>query len=294
MNILTFDIGGTSIKYGIITRDGDIIEKDSFPTPLDNKEEFYGKIKTIFDRYKDRVEGVALSSPGVVDSKEGLIKLIYAIPFLQGVNVKKDLETLLGTKVTIENDGKCAALAEVWQGSGNNYNDIAFIVIGTGIGGAIVKNKEIHHGNNLACGELGMMLLPNKNGGYHSWSKLASTINLVHQVEDRLSLERGSLDGERVFLMEEEGDEVCREEIDNFYRNIALGIYNLQFSFDPESVIIGGGISKRADLCQKIKEKLNELNNEFGSLGDKLDILPCKFSNDANMLGAVYHYLEEK
>ncbi len=294
MNILTFDIGGTSIKYALISKSGEILEKDNYPTPLENIEGFYKEITTIYNRYKDRVEGVALSSPGVVDSKNGIIKLIYALPFLQGINVKKDLEELLDTKVTIENDGKCAALAEVWQGSGKDYKDIVFIVIGTGIGGAIVKNKEIHHGNNLACGELGMMLLPCKNGGYNSWSKLASTINLVHQVEDRLSLDRGSLNGEKVFLMEEEGNEVCIEEIDNFYRNIALGIYNLQFSFDPESVIIGGGISRRANLCEKIKLKLNELNKEFGSLGDKLDILPCKFSNDANLLGAVYHYLEEK
>ncbi len=294
MKILTFDIGGTSIKYALMTKKGKVLERSSYLTPTDNKENFYNKIKSIFNKYKDKIEGIALSSPGIVDSKSGIIKLIYALPFLQDVNVKKELEELLKIKVTIENDGKCAALAEVWQGSGKNYKDMIFIVIGTGIGGAIVKNKEIHHGNNLASGELGMMLLPNKDGSYQSWSKLASTINLVHRVEDKLSLQRGSLSGERVFFMEERGNKVVKEEVEKFYANIALGIYNLQFSFDPESVIIGGGISKKTDLCKKIKGKLKELNEQYGSLGDKLDILPCKFFNDANLLGAVYHHLEEK
>lgn len=289
MKIMLFDIGGTSIKCALSDENGNITKKDSYKTPLTSKEDFY---KEICSRVDEDIEGIGISSPGIIDSKKGRIELIFAIPFLEGADVKADLEKLTGKKVTIENDGKCAALAEVWQGAGKDYEDIAFVVIGTGIGGAIVKDKQIHHGANLACGELGMMLMADENGEYSNWSRLASTVNLVQRVEDRLGMEKGTLDGHKVFEMGNEGQVEAVEELERFYRNIAHGIYNLQFSFDPQAVVIGGGISQREDLVPNIEKHLNVFNEKYGSLGKGLNIHSCRYNNDANLIGALYNYLK--
>lgn len=288
---LSLDIGGTSIKYGLIKENGDIIEKNSMDTPTTDLDSFLNKLITKINDYKEQIAGVSIACPGIIDSKSGLIKLIYALPFLEGINLKNLLEEKTGIKVSIENDGKSAALAEVWKGAGTDYKDILFIVCGTGIGGAIIKNREIHHGNSLASGEFGMMIMgeDKESGQLINWSQTSSTINLVNRAKSKLNLE--DLNGEQLFDMEDSNN-IAKELINEFYFNLAKGIYNLQVAYDPEAIILGGGISNREEFAKNVDTSLKNIHNQTGS-SIRADVKKCHYKSDANLIGALYHFLQQ-
>ena len=150
--LLGIDVGGTSVKYATCDEKGHLFDKGSFKTP-DTLEDMYQAIETI---YKERdVDGIALSMPGAVASDEGVIYGASAINYIHGPNIKKDLEDRLQTRVELENDANCAALAEVWLGAAKDNQDCCFVVCGTGIGGAVIKDKKIHKGKHLHGGEFG-------------------------------------------------------------------------------------------------------------------------------------------
>ena len=155
---LCIDVGGTSIKYGLLDEEGHIIQTQSVKAPL-SLLEMYEVFANAYYQYQDfHLQGIALSMPGAVDSESGVIGGSSAYDYIHGPNIKKDLEEKFKIPVEIENDANCAALAEVWKGAASDVNDCCFIVSGTGIGGAIVKNKKIHKGVHLHGGEFGYMI----------------------------------------------------------------------------------------------------------------------------------------
>lgn len=291
MYFISFDVGGTSVKYALLNDTGHILEKSSYKTPVSTKEAFYKEIIDIVNNYclKHEISGICISSPGIIDSKKGTVNLIYAIPALQGINVKHELEEILQIDVAIENDAKCAALAEVWQGNAKNYQDSVFVVVGTGIGGAVVKNKKIHHGSNLFSGEFGMMIMNNAQGKLENWSYLGSSVNLVKRCIALTGDD--TLDGEKVFELAYSGNEAIKNEVENFYNYLAIGIFNLQFLYDPQAIIIGGGISKRTDLVENINKHLNRIYETTGAGPNITVVKTCEFTSDANLIGALYNFL---
>ena len=130
---LCIDIGGTSMKIGVLNEEGEILKTDSIKSP-DTIEKMYQIIEDFFHSYEN-IEGLALSMPGAVDSESGVIGGSSAYDYIHGPNIKKDLEEKFKIPVEIENDANCAALAEVWKGAASDVNDCCFIVSGTGIGG---------------------------------------------------------------------------------------------------------------------------------------------------------------
>ncbi|WHX26265.1 ROK family protein [Virgibacillus halodenitrificans] len=293
-NVLTFDLGGTYIKYGVVNHDGAILTKDNIKTPeqLDELLVIIGDCQKNYSQYK--LEGIAISAPGAV-SDHGVIYGSSAIPFIHGPNIKTLIESKTGLAVSIENDANCAALAEVWKGSAVGKNDIAVVVIGTGIGGALIKNGFIHKGTHLHGGEFGYMILDSDNlgKGMSTFSEVASTYSIIKRVAYEKNIDPTLLTGENVFLQAEKGDEICQQAIEEFYRMLAIGLYNIQYMYDPELILIGGGISFRKELISKLKEELRSITGkiEVATLMPAID--RCYFSANANMVGAVYDFLQK-
>ena len=154
--IACLDIGGTSIKVALSDELGNLIEKGHVSV-ADTFEELMGNIVTWVNVIKEKYEitGVAISSPGAVDSVTGIVGGASAVPCIHGPNWKEEIKNRLGLVASIENDANCAALAEVFNGSAKNIDSMMFVVCGTGIGGAIVRDGKIHHGKNLHGGEFG-------------------------------------------------------------------------------------------------------------------------------------------
>lgn len=293
---MVFDIGGTYIKYAVMNENGTKLEGGKVPTPQEGLEEFLQKISEVVTLYRQsyNLHGIALSSPGAVDVKSGYIGGASAIPYIHNVPITELIRNRTDLDVSIENDANCAALAEGWLGAAKETDYYICVVIGTGIGGSIVMNHTILRGASLHGGEFGYMIMgdPLNNPLRSTWSQVASTNALVQEVERRKSLEKGSLDGERVFRMAAEGDAVADDCITIFYKKLASGIYNIKYALDPEKILIGGGISKRPEVIAGINQELKQLKDEISTLD--ITVEACHFDNDANLIGALFHNLNRK
>lgn len=286
------DIGGTSIKVALSDKDGNLIEKDTLYTSHELKE-FTNTIVNWVNGMKNQydIKGVAISSPGAVDTNSGIVGGASAVPCIHGPNWKEILSESLNLNISIENDANCVALAEIFSGSAKEVNDILFVVCGSGIGGSIIKDKKIHHGKHLYGGEFGFMIMEDNDGEYKTFSEIASTMSFVRKARKHFNDE--SLDGKDVFNKAENGDEFCKEIIDRFYSELAKGIYNLQYMYDPELILIGGSISDRDDFVISLNEKIDNILEKIKIAEIKPEIRTCTHRKDANLIGALAHHIKE-
>ncbi len=288
--IACIDIGGTSLKVAIANND-ELLEKGKLPV-RENFELFINEIVNWVTKMKEKyeIEGLAFSAPGAVDTVTGIIGGASAIPYIHGPNFKDIFSDRLNVKVSIENDANCAALAEVYSGAAKGYQDVCFVVCGSGVGGAVIKDGLVHHGKHLHGGEFGYTIVCEENGHMPILSEVASTQSMVRNVASQLE---GDWNGEKVFAEAEKGNQICIDAIERFYHYLALGIYNIQYTYDPELVVIGGAISQREDLCENISRHLDTILKEVGIARIKPEVVSCKYSGDANLIGALVNYRQE-
>lgn len=291
-----FDVGGSSIKYALMNESGDFIEKSSVTTPKDGIQSFVDCIDSIVKDFQKRflLEGIALSMPGAVDIDTGFIYGVTALPYIHGPNIRQLLQDRTNLSVELENDANCAGLAEGWIGAAKDVKDYICVVIGTGIGGALILDKKIRHGKNLFGGEFGYMIMEDyfeKPLG-ENWSSLGAVGGLIQLVGKRKGIDPSTLDGKKIFEMAEADDMEVQDEIDKFIIRLAVGIYNLQFIIDPEKILIGGAISGREGFITEINHRLSQMKLDQDSL--TIQVEQCRFGNDSNLIGALYHFLHRK
>lgn len=293
---MVIDIGGTYIKYAVMDETAKKRRSGKLATPKDGLDSFLLTVqKVVEENAADfNLQGLAISSPGAVDVKTGFIGGASAIPYIHGVNMTGLIKERTGLETTIENDANCAALAEGWLGAAKEVDYYICIVIGTGIGGSIVLNKSILRGASLHGGEFGCMIMGTSFNEplQATWSLNASTNALVQAVNNRQPHRKEALGGEDVFKMAEEGDPIAQQALSDFYKRLAIGIYNLQYAIDPAKILIGGGISSRKDVIAGINHELQKLRNDVSTL--EIEVEACQFGNDANLVGALFHFLNSK
>lgn len=199
----------------------------------------------------------------------------------------------------MENDAKCAALAEVWKGVLSDCKDAIALIIGTAVGGAIICDGKILRGKNFMAGEFSYIFTDTKD--CMNRKKLLAETNgisgLIQLVSQKKKIKADELDGEKIFSMANYGDKETLECLRIFCRGLAVQISNYQFITEPERVAIGGGISVQPLLIQMIKEELKKINAVFPHDMPIPDVTACKFFNDSNLIGALYVHLraqEEK
>ena len=290
MNLLIFDFGGTSIKYGIWTND-QIAETSSFPTPS-SWDELTPQLLSIKNDFAARYEltGAAFSFPGAVDSAGGIIHGISAIDYIHHFPIVEALEKLLELPVSMANDANCAALAELWKGAAKDVDNSLFVVLGTGVGGVVIFDRKIHYGKHFFGGEFGVMELePGK-----SFSEMGTAVNMATRYCERLNVPKGTYSGKEVFELAKSGNQDAMEEVDTFYKYTALGLYNLQVSIDPDRIVIGGGLSANDEVIQRLSSTVTQMLEDKNLAYIKPDIVPCVYRNDANLLGAVKQFLDTK
>jgi hypothetical protein len=295
------DIGGTNIKYGLLDEKGNILHKDKIKTSPEGSE-IIRNIKRIVETYKEahEISAVGISVPGVVE-ESGFLTTGGAIFDFYGIHLKDILEKELGVHVTVENDANSAALAEKWLGAGRDYRNYFTAVVGTGIGGAIIINNDVYRGAHATAGEFGFMInAPILNGDTRLASmSLTSSVQsgLVQRYLDETGQETNqqNLDGESVFKLAESGDVQAKAVIDAFYDHLAIGIYNVLVSLDPEVVLIGGGISANQSFIKELNRRVQGLQTGHRDMKNMTlaEILPCHFLNDAGIVGASYKAMKE-
>lgn len=292
---LVVDIGGTLVKTALMDRGGKIIKKGSRPSSRENIEAF-DKIlfASIDSMYSEDVRGIAVSTPGAVDTDSGVIYNGGSFPFQHGVNMKAKLKERYDVTVAVENDGRCAALAELWLGSLKDKRDAIVLVLGSGVGGGILMDGKVHHGRNLLAGELSYVIeavdAESKKAAF--FGSTGSAVNMIKRINQEKEV-ADVTDGKKAFEFINAGDADANRIFDEFCRSIAVQILNLQYIFDPEVFAIGGGISAQPIVTERIKQSVKALKQANPFHVADPTIVSCHYQSDANLYGALYHYLTE-
>ena len=253
-------------------------------------EDFYTQLAIAKNKLSEHytLAGIGFSLPGAVNATTGIIGGSSALPYIHDFPILQVLEDQLGLPAAMENDANCAALGEVWTGAGKDYQDVAFFVLGTGVGGALVHNKEIIHGAHLHGGEFGYLYVSERK---NILSESGCSGALVRQLASDRQIPPGDLDGQKIYAMAEAGDKDAQCYIEDMYEYLARAIYDIQYIFDPEAFLLGGAIRARADLIPNIEKHLDNILRDAKVARIRPHILACQHGNDANLLGAVSHLM---
>lgn len=290
---LTLDVGGSAIKYALIQENLIIIKKSSVPTPMDTLENFIETIGQIYDKYKDQIDGMAISMPGIIDPERGYQYTGGALRYITNLETVKVLKERCPTNITIGNDAKCAANAEIGFGNLQDIQDGAVVILGTGIGGCLIKDHQVHTGKHFSAGEFSFIKTNNHDtfSWDNAWSTRCGIQGLLERVQEQLETDQ-QLTGIEIFDMANQGNEKVIAGINEFAREVAMQIFNVHIIFDCEKVAIGGGISAQPLLIQLINDNLNEIYDHLGFDVFHPEIVACKFRNDANLIGALYQHIQ--
>lgn len=291
--ILTLDIGGTQIKSGLFQFENisDFIETKKYDTNIiDERFDMLSRLDEIIKEFIaiHSLEGVAISSAGVVDSKSG--EIIYAnknIPNYIGTDLSKFIQEKYGLKSAVENDVNCALIGEMSLKKYSGIESAVMLTIGTGVGGAIFLNGKIYNGYLFSAGEVGYTQQNEKN-----IEEIASTTALVKIVSKKVGPNfNEKIDGRWIFDKAiNENNQICIESIQEIIRNIAILINNIASILNPEVVILGGGIMEQKDYIHPIliKELDKIMTNKL--VKSNLRVEFAELGNKAGMIGAFINY----
>lgn len=291
MKKLVFDVGGTMVKYALMDMDAKIYRRGKIQTNDTSFEEFMESLYSIYVKVKDQVDGIAFSLPGRIDSEKGFIYSPGALAFNYNCNFVEKAKHYFPVPITIENDGKCAALAELWLGKLCDIRDGIVIVLGTGIGGGIILNHELHKGTDFFAGELSYMMADFKKSDFkHSFAFQAGVRSLITKVSKQKGIPFEELNGEKVFEMILSQDEIACNCFDEMIDTLAGGIFTISALFNPQKVLIGGGISRQPIVLQEIQRKLQKIYDSLPFEIPRCNVDTCKFFNESNLIGALYNF----
>lgn len=310
------DIGGTKTKYALLGEKGEILSTYEKDTEAQRGGSFIlenvkGEIRRVLAELKGNppegaqadtkvdakaertteakteplLFGICISTAGMVDEIKG--EIIHAgpqIPEYKGCKWKEEIERTFSIPCEVENDVKCAGLGEYSFGSGKGTSSMLCLTIGTGIGGSFILNGEVYHGTSHSAMEIGYMQIP---GGM--FQRMASTSALVKRVASRKGEPEELWNGKRIFGEVAKEDKICLEELDRLCDALSIGLSNLCYAFNPECIVLGGGIMEQKDiLLPKIWGHLQE--HLVPIVAENTRLLAASLGNRAGLLGAYVHF----
>lgn len=304
------DIGGTNVAVGIVDEDFRLLKKKSTPTAKDDPHGITNAIVTLTRELAsevgatiDEIAGLGIGYPGIVDDANGVA--VYAnnlafrdFPFADEIRKKLPI-----AEIHLGNDANAAALGEAKAGAARGAKNVIVITLGTGVGGGIIIGGHLYTGANDVAGELGHMVIerggiPCSCGRRGCFEAYASATGLIRMTKEAMSAnpdsmmhahvaKRGGKVSARVpFDAARAGDAVAKEVLDSYLSYLACGISNLVNIFQPEVVVIGGGISGEGE---KLTEPLTPivLRECYGNGIVKMPVLrTATLGNDAGIIGA--------
>ena len=283
------DLGGTSIKGGLIDKEGNILKRAKKDTrSARGRDEVLQRISQVIDiLMEDDVIGIAIGSPGFIDSDEGkVLKVGGNIKGWAGTKIKAELEKKHPKKpIFVENDANVAAICEQWLGAAKEYDNFIMLTLGSGLGGAIyIKNHGLIKGHRYRGGELGhAIFIPNGRlctcGQKGCVEQYISGNSVENIYEERAGFKKRGKDiFESIYY-----DKIANEVVHEFSHNLGIYITSLKNIFDPQGVVIGGGVINSKEYWW---DKMIELYKSYCNDSEYMDIVPAEYLNDAGMIGA--------
>jgi glucokinase len=298
MNYIGIDIGGTNLKAGLVNDEGSILamEKRKIAEVSDQKalvEALVALTQSLTERgglTPEQIRSVGVGVPGAVEIHSGAVLYTCNLP-LRNVPLRKLFHRYLPYPLYVENDANCAALAEYYAGAGKGSKRFVTITLGTGVGAGILHNGQIYHGANGMAGEVGHMSIvyhgePCPCGRRGCWERYAATTALVRAAQEENPAWK---DGRAIFAAAEAGNETVLALLDAWTDEIAQGLAGMVHIFNPQLILIGGGVSAQQKLLiEPIAEKVKA--SVMPAFAEGLEIRAAQLHNDAGMVGAVYYF----
>lgn len=308
MYYLGIDLGGTNISGGIVNEKAELLIKSSTPTM--NGRDYHEIIKDMatlglkliddLGITLEDIEEVGLGLPGLVDKKKGTFLFGSNLSF-NHINVVEEFTKYIDKPIRIENDANCAAMGEVMCGAARGNKNVIFVTLGTGVGAGFIINGKLFEGAFGGGSEAGHMVIVAEGeecacGRKGCWEAYASANALKREgriaaakypnceiykmVDGNIKL----IDAKIVFEAADRGDKVAKEIEDRYIKSVAIGLVNLVNVFQPETVVLGGGICGRGDKLLKPVKKILEDRVYGGELKTKITL--ASLGKEAGIVGA--------
>lgn len=308
------DLGGTNIVVAIVSGTGEIVIKESTPTLrkrcVDDIIKDMGKLCLRLIEEAgisiSNINSIGVGCPGIPDPDNGMIVYANNLNF-NNTSVRKKLQNYINKSVFVENDANLAALGEYEYGAGKKYNDLVAITLGTGVGAGVIIDGKIIGGSFHGGAELGHIVI--QVGGEQCtcgrkgcWEQYSSATALIREAK-KVAIEnpdsiinelarnnQDNINGKMIFDAKELGDITAKELINKYLDYLASGLVNIINIYQPEVIVIGGGISGQKDkLIKPLKEKMSK-EIYGGEEVFKTDIKTATLGNDAGLIGAAMLY----
>lgn len=305
------DIGGTFIKIGVVNEEGSILKSVSIQTNVTEGPQQAVKrictaieklIKELTFKYSDFI-GIGIGIPGLLNTKEGLIISSPNLPGWEYYPLRNDIQLkLLGMPAFVENDANAAALGELYFGAGTDSNNLICLTLGTGVGGGVVVNGEIMHGENGVAGELGhITLFPNKgricNCGNEGCLEayvgsngiVKSTLDIIEEYPESILnnyLKSPSvITPKLIFESAEDGDQLSSRILMEVGTYLGIAVSNFVNLFNPGIIVLSGGVANAYSyFYPQIKSELQK--RAFDMPAKNVQIIKSRFGKEAGILGA--------
>lgn len=289
MNIAAFDIGGTSLKMGVVDDRGNILTQESADISHNARDKILEEIVGWLEK-NPGCEGIAVSTPGYIDPDKGFIEMGGTIRDFDQFHLSQWLTEKTSLPATVENDAHCALLAEYWLGKAKKLNDFLMLTIGTGLGGAAFCNGALIRGGRNRAGEFGCLLTSRPTSSdieRHTMSQSCTMTALRENYSQLTDRPVDDVSGKDVFDACDRQEKMAQQVVEKFYRDLAACLYNLFSVFDPQMIFIGGGITAREFFLEELAEQLAKYQIDI-----RIDA--ATYGNDSGMLGATWNFLQRQ
>ncbi|OLN33251.1 ROK family glucokinase [Desulfosporosinus metallidurans] len=305
------DLGGTSIKMGLVDQLGNILHTLQNPTPV---KAGYHQVLAVFSQMAEQllrkgpygwenIIGVGVGVPAFLDQQKGIV--IEAVNLgWDHVPLKEDLERMWRVPIMVENDANAAALGEMWNGAGKGASHLICLTLGTGIGGGVIINGDIYHGANGSAGEVGHMTVMHQGGRSCNCgrkgcleteaSATAIVLDALEQVKGmstgplKEEYDRtGTITAKSVVQLARQGDSICKEIITKVGCILGSTLAQMCYLLNPEIIVIGGGVALAGKIL--FDPLIQAFNNAIlPRVAENTSIVPAKLGNQAGVTGAAW------
>ncbi|HFV0208166.1 TPA: ROK family glucokinase [Streptococcus agalactiae] len=309
--LLGIDLGGTTIKFGILTLEGEVQEKWAIETnTLENGRHIVSDIVeslkhrlSLYGLTKDDFLGIGMGSPGAVDRTSKTVTGAFNLNWADTQEVGSVIEKEVGIPFFIDNDANVAALGERWVGVGANNPDVVFVTLGTGVGGGVIADGNLIHGVAGAGGEIGHMIVDPENGFtctcgnkgcLETVASATGVVRVARQLAEqyegssaiKAAIDNGdTVTSKDIFIAAEDGDKFANSVVERVSRYLGLAAANISNILNPDSVVIGGGVSAAGEFLRSRVEKYF-VTFAFPQVKKSTKIKIAELGNDAGIIGA--------
>ncbi len=308
MYAIGIDIGGMSIKAGLVDGNGQIVCSNRSVTDKNQEQSLKNIISQIEDLLSEKsvsvkdIKGIGIGCPGLISSEEGVVDHNSNMKW-ENFHIVDLLKERFDTVIKLSNDANVAALGETIYGAAKNYQNVVMLTLGTGVGGGIIIDNKIYEGGYSKGAELGHMVIVKggekcgcgRRGCLEAYASATGLIRMTKKEMQKNSKSimwdyvNGDIDkvgGKTAFECSKQGDVSAKKVVRKFVGYLAEGIINFANIFRPEAFIIGGGVSAQGDyLIDKLKKYCEKFNYGYKN-APKPEIVTATLGNDAGIIGA--------